>query len=201
MKHWLIALIAFGCLVGSANPAHADWVWVNRHHHNPYGRPHFYLGIEGVGVGVLDESGPRSFLSSGGGFDLFIGVRTGRWFALELGWQPTFHNPEYDDYGRVVDRIGLQSITLDGKFFFLHGPIQPYVLGGLGAYLMGDSFDVFAEGVGFQAGGGVDFWIGPFFSIGLKVEYRGVQLYDVDASNDDTFLSILQGSVAFTGHF
>lgn len=202
MKKLLLALLAFGCIAGAAQPAHADWVWVPRHHrYNPYARPHFYLGGAGVGVGIVDQTGPRSFLSSGGGFDLFLGARFNRWFALELGWQPTFHNPEFDDYGRQVDRIGIQALTLDGKVFLVHGPIQPYVMAGVGAYLMGDSLDVFAEGPGFQVGGGVDFWIGPHFSIGLKVQYRGVQMIDVDPNNDDTFISMITGAVDFTGHF
>ncbi len=202
MKTLLLALLVFGCLAGVATPARADWVWVNRHHHyNPYARPHFYLGIAPVAVGILSETGPNSYLSSGGGFDLFLGVRANKWFALELGWQPTFHKPEYDQFGQQVDRIGLQALTLDGKFYFVHGPIQPYVTAGVGAYLLGDSLDVFAEGPGFQVGGGVDFWIGPHFSIGLKLQYRGIDMIDVDPNRDDTFISMITGAVDFAVRF
>jgi hypothetical protein len=195
----ILAVIAFAGLAGAARPAHAEWVWVNRV--NPYARPHFYLGAEGQGLVVLGATGPRSFLDHGGGFDLFVGGRLNRWAALEFGWQATFHNPEYDVWGNRVDRVGLQALTLDGKFYPVHGPVQPYVSGGGGLYLMGDSFSVFAEGPGFQIGGGIDFWLTRNMSLGLRAQYRGVDMIDYDGANNDTYLSLLSFGVDFTGRF
>lgn len=60
---------------------------------------------------------------------------------------------------------------------------------------------MFAEGPGYQVGGGIDFWIGPHFSIGLKIQYRGVALIDYDAYQDNTYLSLLTGAINFTGRF
>ena len=134
MKKLLMGLLAALCVAGAARPAHAEWVWVG-HRENPYARTHFYLGVAGQGMFILGETGPRSILSSGGGFDLFLGVRANRWVAIEAGWQPTFHNPEFDEFGRPVGRIGLQALTLDLKIYPVHGRVQPYFLIGAGAYL------------------------------------------------------------------
>src|SRR5262245_58527163 len=101
---------------------------------NPYARPHVYLGAEGQGVLVLGATGARSFLDHGGGFGVFLGGRINRWTALELGWQATLHNPQYDVWGAPVGRVGLQALTLEGKFYPVHGWVQPYVSGGGGVY-------------------------------------------------------------------
>jgi hypothetical protein len=199
VKKWLISVIALACVVGGSRSARADWVWVQRE--NPYARTHFYLGVAGQGVAVLGETGPRSFLSSGGGFDLFLGLRANRWVALEAGWQPTFHNAEVDELGRTVGHIGLQALTLDVKIYPVHGRVQPYFSVGGGAYLMGDNFDLFAEGPGFQIGGGVDFWLSRWGSLGLRVQYRGVDMIDYDPQNDDTFISMISAGVDFTARF
>jgi opacity protein-like surface antigen len=197
----ILAFVAFVGLVAASTPARADWVWVNNRYYNPYARPHFYMGIEGQGIVVLGATGPNAFLDHGGGFDLFVGARLNRWAALEFGWQATFHNPEVDDFGREVDRVGLQALTLDAKFYPVHGRVQPYLSGGAGLYLLGDSFSVFSEGAGFQLGGGIDFWLTRHMSLGLRAQYRGVDMVDYDTHNDDTYLSLLSFGVDFTGRF
>jgi hypothetical protein len=199
VKKLLVVLIAFAALAGGARPARAEWVWVHRS--NPYARTHFYLGIAGQGVAVLDQTGPRAFLAPGGGFDLFLGVRANRWVGVEFGWQPTFHNVEQDELGRPIGHIGLQALTVDVKFYPVHGPVQPYFSAGGGAYLLGDNFSVFAAGPGFQLGGGIDFWLSHWASLGLRVQYRGVDMIDYDPANDDTFISMLVGGIDFTGRF
>jgi Outer membrane protein beta-barrel domain len=200
VRKLVLAVIAVVGLVGAARPAHAEWVWVNRQP-NPYARPHFYLGAEAQGLVVLGATGPRAFLDHGGGFDLFLGGRLNRWAALEFGWQPTFHNPEQDVLGRQVGRVGLQALTIDAKFYPAHGRVQPYLSAGAGLYLLGDNFSVFAEGPGFQVGGGIDFWLSRWASLGVRAQYRGVDMVDYDAGNDDTYLSLLSFGVDFTGRF
>lgn len=199
MKKIVLALVALAAVVGTARPAHADWVWVSRY--NPYARPHFYMGAEGQGLVVLGETGPRSFLDHGGGFDLFLGGRINRWAALEFGWQATFHNPEQDVFGQPVGHVGLQALTLDAKFYPVHGPVQPYFSAGGGLYLMGDDFSVFAEGPGFQVGGGIDFWLSRWASLGLRAQYRGVDMVDYDVYREDTYLSLLSFGVDVTARF
>jgi hypothetical protein len=200
----IVMLSLLAAAIGSAGTAHAEY---RRYYYyqypwdNPYTRTHFYLGGSGVGVVVLDQTGPNAILNHGGGFSLFLGVRFARFFALEAGWQPTFHNTEFNQFGQPVSTIGLQSITGDFKFYPARGPVQPYFSIGAGAYLLGDNFSVFAEGPGYQIGGGVDFFVSPWFSVGLRIQYRGVELFDYDPRNDNTYLSMLNLGVDLTGHF
>ena len=168
MRKVILALVAFVSLAGAARPARAEWVWVNNRYYNPYARPHFYMGAEAQGIVVLGATGPNAFLDHGGGFDFFLGGRLNRWAALEFGWQATFHNPEVDTFGQQVDCVGLQALTLDAKFYPVHGRVQPYFSGGAGLYLLGDSFSVFSEGAGFQLGGGIDFWLSRNISLGMR---------------------------------
>jgi hypothetical protein len=168
---------------------------------DPYARSHFYLGVAGVGVAVLDQTGPRAFLQAGGGFELTVGARLGRLLALEANWQPTFHNNQVDIFGNTVNTVGLNALTGDLKLFLLHGSIQPYFTVGAGFYSMGNAFSNIADGVGWEIGGGVDFWLGRFFTLGLKAQYRGVALFDYDLFNDNTYLSLFTGSANVGFHF
>jgi hypothetical protein len=196
-----IALTAFAALSLTPASARAQWVYLPPPP-DPYARPHFYLGAEAVGVAVVDQTGPRAFLDHGGGFNLFIGGRFNRVFALEFGWQPTFHNNEVNIFGDRIGTIGLEALTLDAKLYpFRTRVVQPFFTIGAGAYLLGDNFAVFAEGPGYQIGGGVDFWIGHHASLGLKVQYRGVALFDYDAYQDNTYLSLITGSANVTVRF
>jgi len=201
----LVAAAVFSTVIAFAPPARADWVWVPRHPYNPYARRHFYMGIEGVGAVVLAQSGPRAFLRDGGGFGLFLGGRLSRWFALEFTWQPTFHSSTQDDLlaiGQPADaRLLLNALTVDGKVFFAHGRVQPFFMFGLGGYFLGDNVSIFGSGPGYQLGGGVDFWLDPHISIGVKLLYRGIDLIDYDARNDDTYISMFTAAVDFTGRF
>lgn len=199
----LLALALFATVCASAGTAHAEYrrYYYYYRYPDPWIRTHFYLGASGVGAFVVNQSGPRSFLDQGGGFNLFLGVRFARFFAIEATWQPTFHNNEVDIFGRPVGTISLEAITGDLKFYPARGRVQPYLMAGVGAYLLGDNFSVFAEGPGYQLGGGIDFWLSPWFSLGLKVQYRGIELFDYDRFNDNTYLSMITAALDFTGHF
>jgi len=175
--------------------------WGMRPRNDAYSRPHVYVGAAGVGVAVLDQTGPNAFLDHGGGFELFVGVRFGRLVGLEVNWQPTFHNNQFNAFGEVVNTLGLQAITADLKLFLAPGFVQPYVTIGGGAYILGDRFSAIAEGPGWEVGGGVDFWIGPYFSLGLKAQYRGVALISYDLNSDNTYVSLFTGSLNAQVHF
>jgi hypothetical protein len=201
----LLALSLFAAVCATAAPAHAEYrgyyYYTQYPWQNPWTRSHFYLGASPVGMFVLGETGPRSFLDNGGGFSLFLGARFARFFALEAAWEPTFHNNEVDIFGRPVGTLGLEALTGNLKIYPARGRVQPYFMAGGGAYLLGDNLTAFAEGPGYQIGGGVDFWLSPWASLGLKVQYRGVELFDYDRFNDNTYLSLLSAAADVTGHF
>jgi len=208
MKKTVLGLLVAVVTVAGSGAAQAQsqypsqyqepWVWQRP---RPFARPHFYLGVAPQAMVVLDQTGPRSFLSTGGGFDLYLGGRGNIRLAMELGWQPTFHNPEYDAFGRRVGRIEIQAVTFDLKFFPTRGRVQPYFVVGGGGYLLGDNFDVFAAGPGFQAGAGLDIWLMRHLSLGLRAQYRGVALVDYDPANDDTYISMLSAGADITVRF
>jgi hypothetical protein len=168
-----------------------------------YSRRHFYLGAEGLGSVVVNETGPHSFFSSGGGINLFLGGRIHRHLALEFGWSPTFHGQPGSGFGETTtDGLALSAITADLKILPLRGWVQPYVAFGPAGYVLHDwAFHYLGGGGGFQVGGGVDFYVYRHLSFGLKSQYRGAELVDYDPAHDRTFLSMLTFAGNITGHF
>jgi hypothetical protein len=168
-----------------------------------YSRRNFYLGAEAVGSLILNESGPHSFYSHGGGFSAFLGGRVHRNVALEFGWTQTFHGLPGTDFGETVSNgIVLSAITTDVKLFPLYGRVQPFFVIGPAAFIEHDwAFHYFGSGPGFSAGGGIDFYPFKGLALGLKAEYRGAQLYNYDAFRDQTWLSMLDFAGSLTSHF
>jgi hypothetical protein len=203
-KTVLLAIVVAATTLCSVTPAHADWVWRPRPP-DPYARRHFYIGGSGVGAAVINQTGPEGFIGNGGGFSLILGARLSRHFALEFGWEPTFHNTSQDAaiylFQNPNHTVGINALTLDGKVYFAQGFVQPYFMFGGGAYLLGDQLHAVAEGPGYQLGGGIDFWLNPWFTIGGKVQYRGVEFIDYNARNDNTYVSMITAAGDFTAHF
>ena len=168
---------------------------------DPFARPDIYIGVGGLGAFMLGESGPQSFITNGYGLDLMVGARFNRWFALEFNYQASFHNPEYNVFGQNVDNLTIEAFALDGKIFLSHWRVQPYVLFGGGIYVLGDSLSAMAQGPGYQLGGGIDFWAGPWWSVGVKVKYHGVELYNYDNKSDNSYISMVTGGIDLQLHF
>jgi hypothetical protein len=201
-KSFVLISSLLALLAGSAR---ADGVDVEREH-NPYARRHVYLGAEGVASIIVNQTGPHQLLTDGGGVNLFIGGRVHRAVALEFGWQPTFHSQPSDlitdSLGRPASHLTLSALTLDLKLFPLRRAIQPFVSFGPAFYVLHDwSIGYIASGPGWQAGAGIDFWLLPVLSLGMRVQYRGAQLFDYDGRGDATYLSMLNAGLNFTGHF
>jgi hypothetical protein len=178
----------------------ADAQWPYEYARNTYGRSHFYLGGGPAVVLVLRQSGPRPLISSGGGFRFTLGGRLGRHFGLELTWAPSFHYHDPDYFGRIFGLMRLTTLSIDGKFYPVRGPIQPFVIFGGGAYLLGDRFSLIAGGPGYQLGGGIDFWLGRHISVGVTAQYRGALVFDHFFSAG-TYLGLFTGSFDVTGRF
>jgi Outer membrane protein beta-barrel domain len=157
----------------------------------PYG---VYLGAGLVATRVLHQSEEPKLLDDGVGVALYAGLRLSDRLALELGWLSTFHDPEEADgsFGEGADYLVLNGFTGDARIYLGQdrGSADLYLQGGVGLYLL-DSyyFGSSSIGTGFQAGGGVDFHLGPHLDLGLRALYRGIAMGPPDADDDDTYVS------------
>ena len=169
---------------------------------NPYARKHFYMGVEGLASLRVHETG-RAFVAHGGGFNLFIGGRIHRNLALEFGWAPTFQGQPGPILGHpFYDGVALSALTADLKVFFARHFVQPYFTVGPGVYFLHDwAFNYYAGGGGWQIGGGIDFWVLPVLSLGIKAQYRGATLLDYNQTHENTYLSFVTLGANLTGHF
>jgi hypothetical protein len=186
-----------------------------------YARPHYHAqvgvalypyGLYG-GFGLLamypikQQGGPEQ-LEKGAGFTLYGGWHATERLSLELGWLESFHNPvEVNSWwGSEVDYLVLDGWTLDARIHLGGGRgsdrVDPYVEGGLGLYaLSSENFGLDSVGTGFQLGGGLDFYLAPWFTIGARARYHGISMGPPDGGRDDLFISAasLEGNLAL--HF
>jgi hypothetical protein len=141
-------------------------------------RPGVYLGLAGMGNFVINQANApvTGFIDQGGGFGLFLGGRLAPMFALELGYSLNIHTP-VDQGGVTVDALLLHAWTLDAKVIFPNrSNVRPYFQIGFGVYELASYADstLYRNGIGFQIGGGLDFWLNRFWSIGFRALYHGI---------------------------
>jgi hypothetical protein len=145
-------------------------------------RAGMYLGIGLLGDFVTDGGSDLSrLLNTGGGLDVFLGLRFGPAFALEFGMLGTVHSTDEQlhlegQYERGV----MNGCTLDAKIFLLPDSVrvEPFLQIGAGAYAFyqeGYAANEFTGG-GFHAGGGVDLAISSALAFGVRGLYKGVYL-------------------------
>jgi hypothetical protein len=194
-------LLTLVFLVGLGGVATAQTVYVIRES-NPYARRHVYLGAEAVGSVLVHQTGPEIF-SHGGGINVFLGGRVDKRVAIEAGWSPVFHQSPPDTTVTFTNQhLALQAATLDFKIYPVLGRLQPYVTFGPGAYFLTEwTMRYFGGGVGFQAGGGFDVWLGRHGALGFKAQYRGAGIFDYDPRGTTSYFSMITFSGGFTGHF
>jgi opacity protein-like surface antigen len=170
-----------------------------------------YVGLAGVGTGVLGQSGGAEYIGTrGGGFSLYGGVRLGPMFALELNYTGSFHNPQSTCSGDgslaycSASYLGLHMLSVDARVYFpTWTRFDPYVQGGLmGAWVGRQGFAPDAKGGGFDLGGGVDFWLGNNWTLGARGLWRGVKLSDYATyTGTDEFVNIATFEVSLAAHF
>lgn len=168
----------YGPGYGPPPPHHPPSPWAFRH------RIHGYVGAQLMGMGImsqqLDSAGK---LGPGGGFGLFGGLRLGPWIGLELNWTYTAHDeswgPNNENWAPAF--LQVQTLTADFKLHIpLRGIFEPFFQVGGGFGFMGVNGDYYHEGYIFQSGpayeigGGGDIWLGPHFSLGGRILYRGL---------------------------
>lgn len=144
---------------------------------------HFGIGVNGNSV-MGSDSDLTVGLGSGAGFDLGFGWRIADTVSLDFNWLMSFHDA--GDTTATGDEGALSSLDIDLRFFLTDRSrrVQPYVLVGVGAYILGrDSwnFDTLT-GAGFQLGGGADLYLTKYVSIGGKILYRGAYLDNADST-------------------
>ena len=172
----------------------------------PYARRFIrgYLGVGGMGTFVLKQDGGVEKFEHGGGFSIFGGLDFGRIVGVEVSYTGSYHNPDttlgcgagYSEYGNYCDvnYLTLDLLTLSGRLRLpLRSRFQPYVQGGVAIAWSGrQGYPADATGFGFEVGGGVDIWLGNFFTFGPRVLYRGVQMSDYGTiTGADTFLNLI----------
>ena len=154
-------------------------------------RPRFYLGL-GALVGIEDLNVGKQPFGAGGsavgvdvadqnwGGEVRAGYRFHPHLAAELQGQ---YNGLYDVKAETVGHPLLGSVevvttTANLKAFVLRGPVQPYVLGGVGI-MWADTEDRVAgaklplgdvEFAG-RGGLGVDFYLSPMLAVNLEGSY------------------------------
>ncbi len=159
-----------------------------RRHHRRFGdkRTSMYVGLGLLGNFFFgSDSDISKVYRGGGGFNLQLGARFNRNFALEFGYLAAFQETESVN-GVSVSQGSVQAVTLDGKIFVAPGMtrIEPFVQLGVGAYLLSEAFNEELTGVGFNLGGGVDIRFSQFVALGLRLIYRG---FHVDNSDNNYY--------------
>jgi len=218
---WVASVAALILTLGAAD-ALAQYYGGPHHYHGPrWGyrhRTHAYFGGQLMGFIVAAQISDYTdgYLGHGGGGGLFGGIRLNPFVSLEGNWMMTFHDETFQtSRGETVvdlDSIYLMTFTLDAKFHIpTRGPIEPYFQAGVGFAYAGVTYpegvngdSVFAEGPVFNLGGGLDFWLGPWFSLGGRLLYRGIYFAEPNANGIAEYSNYINGlsvDVNATIHF
>lgn len=179
----VIPLAAVFVLFASAIPAAAQ-----------YGQRVTELGpyVTLKGGGYFPETGDLENFDNAFYGEVAVGGRIHPIFGLELGvgWFET------EDTGQEVQVV---PIMLNAKVPIPLGPVNPYVLGGIGGYWVDlevgpESEDDFTYG--FQAGAGIDFEVTPMTFLGVEGKYIWTE---PELGNTDVEVSgfVVTGNVGF----
>ena len=178
-------------------------------------RSSVYFAIGGLGNFFLsgDDDLSRVY-GNGGGIDLTFGLRLNEFVAFEFGWLASFQTVETDvptRGGQVYSDIrdaAIQSIYFDGKIFFVPSSdrIEPFILLGLGVYMLSESLDAELTGFGFQLGGGVDIRFSDLLALGVKLIYHGFYVDNSERTytgvpTESAFLNSISAEANVQFHF
>lgn len=164
-------------------------------------RSSIYLGVGVLGdFNVETDNELTRIMRSGGGFDIFLGLRFNRFFALEFGYVGTIHSTGDEismaASGNAYERGMLHGVALDAKIFLIPRSrrIEPFLqVGGGGYSFVCEGFsDPELGGGGFHLGGGVDIRFNRSIALGTRILYKGLYLDNSTAyysSTDAAFFS------------
>ena len=172
---------------------------------------HGYLGGQLMGVVIAKQiTDTTGYLGHGGGAGLFGGLRINPFFSAEFNWNITFHDETFQTATgtiTILDSLYMNIFSLDGKLHIpTRGPVEPFIQGGVGFVMVGDTGTegIFATGPTFCLGGGLDVWLGSFFSLGGRLLYRGFVFGDPDlpsSRRSDNFANGVSVDLNATFHF
>ena len=167
-----------------------------------------YFGTSGFASLVMRQSGGVEGLGPGLGYSFFGGIDIGPVAGVQLSYMSSSHNPDAgcDPYYGVCSPslLSLEMVSADLRLHLPTGTaFRPFLQGGLGiAWIGRGDYLSDAVGVGYNAGGGLEYYLGRWFTVGATDLYRGVLLRDYAAyTGADTTLGILtlEGNLAL--HF
>lgn len=167
-----------------------------------------YFGTSGFASLVLRQSGGVEGIGPGLGYSFFGGLDIGPIAGVQLSYMSSSHNPDAgcDPYYGVCypSLLSLEMVSADLRLHLPTGThFRPFLQAGLGiAWIGRGDYLSDAVGAGFDAGGGFEYFLGRYFTLGATVLYRGVQLRDYAvATGGDTMLGLLtiEGNLAL--HF
>jgi hypothetical protein len=167
-----------------------------------------FIGVSGFGTIRAHQDGGVEYLHHGGGVGLFGGLDLGRFFGIEIGYDASFHNPVTTCTAAYAwcdaNYLLLETLHLDAKLHLPTGTrVMPYLQGGLVASWIGRTDSLTdATGGGFEAGGGIDFWLSRHGTFGIQALYRGLAMSDYATyTGTGTYLSLVTVGGNFTAHF
>jgi hypothetical protein len=190
--------------------------WGYRH------RIHGFVGAEVVGMGIINQRLEYTgHVGSGGGFGLYGGVRLGPFFSLEGNWTFTVHDESWGCPAGSLDCPGgswtdinalqVQTATVNAKVHIpTRGMLEPFFQGGVGWAFLGvtgnqwQSGYLYKNGPTFNLGGGLDLWLGPFFTLGAKLLYEGLYFTSSEtglAKTEANFVSAIRFDLNLGIHF
>ncbi|MCB9557577.1 MAG: hypothetical protein H6707_15825 [Deltaproteobacteria bacterium] len=188
----LLALLLGVGVLGATTEAQAQYYGGGGRYYGPRTTPrwgfrhrvHGYLGgqLGGFFVAAQVTDYDRGYMSHGGGGGLYGGVRLGPFVSMELNWGVSYHDRN-DYWATYFDAMYMMTVTADLKLHVpTRGPVEPFFQGGLGFAWIGptyvdawhDTVDVWAKGFTFRLGGGLEFFAGPWLSVGGRLLYQGL---------------------------
>ena len=155
-----------------------------RRHTKLKGGPTFGMGVGSLAI--LKSKGPYQHLAPGVYISTFFGYDFSHVLSIELGFNGSVHKEQGDALGGVKEP-SLVGLALDFKFRLAEpgrgAKIVPFLQAGMGMFFLQgmasnaqgeyeDTKKTLAHGGAFQLGGGLDFYLNRYLSLGLRVLYR-----------------------------
>lgn len=139
-----------------------------------YGRSGPYVGAGAVyAIESIDPPSPViKNVDNSWGYNVKGGYRFNQFFALEAGWEQWLEF-DYSPGGNGLGDFDGWMFSASGKGFFSDGPIQPYLLAGLGWMGGNDSSPVGTDvhELALRFGGGIDLYASRNWAVSAEAAY------------------------------